>query len=653
MAIEKMSLVSVAGLVNTLDDVINKCCEIGCFQVETSIDAVQDTQGHARVLVESNPYSVHTKRAYNIARNLGVDLYAVDYSALELNDISEYEEYTQKIETEIGDLADNKKKLSDKISELSEIKLQIEHLVGMKTDFSQLFKCENVKVRFGRIPTDSFPKLEYYSDQPFIFKAFNQDENHVWGVCFLPKNKADVVDQILESLYFERTIIPGYLQGNPQEALETLTNLIDIEQKALDDIDGRLEDISVEEEQKLRMLYSKLKALDSSFDMRRCASVIGNTFYIMGFVPKRLFETFAKGISSISGATAAEKEFDEMETEPPIKLRNNRIFRPFEMFVNMYGLPKYSGIDPTPYLAITYILLFGMMFGDVGQGLLISLFGLLLTKYKKAALGPIMTRIGLSSAFFGIFYGSVFGFESIIKPIFHHESVYKLLGYSEAPENIFQVAIYVLLIALGVGVALILISMLLNIKIAFKQKRLGDAVFGVNGIAGFLLYGSVIVGAALTMGLGIKVFNPVYVILLILLPALAIFLKHPLEAKVFKLHHDEKFTIGSIIGMGFLEMFESAISYLSNTVSFLRVGGFVLSHAGMMLVVAQLSGMNKEGATFGIGALFAYIIGNAIVIGIEGFLVSIQGLRLEFYEIFSRFYDGSGRPFEPLSIEFN
>lgn len=105
--------------------------------------------------------------------------------------------------------------------------------------------------------------------------------------------------------------------------------------------------------------------------------------------------------------------------------------------------------------------------------------------------------------------------------------------------------------------------------------------------------------------------------------------------------------------MGFLEMFESAISYLSNTVSFLRVGGFVLSHAGMMLVVAQLAGMRNEGATFGFGALIAYIIGNAIVIGIEGFLVSIQGLRLEFYEIFSRFYDGSGRPFEPLSIEFN
>ena len=119
------------------------------------------------------------------------------------------------------------------------------------------------------------------------------------------------------------------------------------------------------------------------------------------------------------------------------KLRNNRLFRPFEMFVNMYGLPSYTGIDPTPYVAITYMLIFGIMFGDLGQGLVISLFGFILTKWKKAKLGPIMERIGISSAIFGCLYGSVFGNEDIIKPFFHIEPLYSVLG---KPNSIFQIS---------------------------------------------------------------------------------------------------------------------------------------------------------------------------------------------------------------------
>ncbi|MBQ9948203.1 MAG: ATPase, partial [Oscillospiraceae bacterium] len=111
-------------------------------------------------------------------------------------------------------------------------------------------------------------------------------------------------------------------------------------------------------------------------------------------------------------------------------------------------------------------------------------------------------------------------------------------------------------------------------------------------------------------------------------------------------------SVGNFIIENFIDLFEAALSFLSNTMSFLRIGGFILSHAGMMLVVAQLAGTNVPDAEITVGTVITYIIGNLIVMGVEGLLVGIQILRLEFYEIFNRFYSGNGKGFRPIEIKF-
>ena len=107
-------------------------------------------------------------------------------------------------------------------------------------------------------------------------------------------------------------------------------------------------------------------------------------------------------------------------------------------------------------------------------------------------------------------------------------------------------------------------------------------------------------------------------------------------------------TIGGFIVENFFEMFEFLLSYISNTMSFLRVGGFVLSHAGMMLVVMTL--MDMVSAT---AQPFVLVIGNVFVMAMEGMIVAIQIIRLEFYEIFSRFSESDGVPFEPVTVSFS
>ena len=336
----------------------------------------------------------------------------------------------------------------------------------------------------------------------------------------------------------------------------------------------------------------------------------------------------------------------------PVKLRNNAVFRPFEMFVKMYGLPAYGSFDPTPYVAVTYCLMFGIMFGDVGQGLVVSLLGLILSKFTKNGLAPIMTRIGLFSAAFGVLYGSVFGIETLITPFFHRENVWRFLGYTKQPENIFQAATSLLIAALMIGIVLIVLSMLFNTILNFRRRRFGEALFSVNGVAGLVFYISLVAAAAGTFMFGADMFSPAYVVCLLVLPLAVIFFKHPLSGLISGTTPTEKVSVGNFIIENFIELFEAALSFLSNTMSYLRIGGFVLSHAGMMLVVAQLAGTNAPGAEITAGTVIVYIIGNLVVMGIEGLLVGIQVLRLEFYEIFNRFYDGSGKAFQPVEISF-
>ena len=338
------------------------------------------------------------------------------------------------------------------------------------------------------------------------------------------------------------------------------------------------------------------------------------------------------------------------------------------MFVKMYGLPAADGIDPTPVVAITYMLVYGIMFGDVGQGLCITLLGLLMTKFTKVKLAPIMTRIGISSAVFGVLYGSVFGNEHIITPFFHVPEIYTLLGYETPPENIFGISAVLLIAALLVGVALVVLSMIINMIICVKTRDIENGLFGASGLTGFIFYVALLLGVGGSF-IGLELMSPVYIALFIVLPLALMFFKEPILHKIaarsvktgkgnidtglkkkldkmLRTKSKEKKSVGTFIIEGVIELFETCLTYLTNTMSFLRIGGFILSHAGLMLVVNVLADM----AGGGVGYILVQILGNAFVTGVEGFLVGIQVLRLEFYELFSRFFKGGGKPFNPVTI---
>ncbi len=147
--------------------------------------------------------------------------------------------------------------------------------------------------------------------------------------------------------------------------------------------------------------------MHDTFELRQYA-VVNDKFYLVGFVPRKSLDKFIKHFEDLPGVAikCTHAELDQ-RYEPPIKLKNNWFSKPFVMFVEMYGLPSYNGINPTNFVAITYTLIFGIMFGDLGQGLVLALALDFVLQAKENHPGQVLVRAGFSSAFFGLIYGSV------------------------------------------------------------------------------------------------------------------------------------------------------------------------------------------------------------------------------------------------------
>jgi V/A-type H+-transporting ATPase subunit I len=309
------------------------------------------------------------------------------------------------------------------------------------------------------------------------------------------------------------------------------------------------------------------------------------------------------------------------------------------LLVNTYARPRYEELDPTVLVAITFPLLYGAMFGDVGHGLVLAAIGWFLS--RRSTLGGLLVACGLSGTLFGFIYGSVFGFEEVlphlIKP---SESILQILG-----------------IAIATGMVLINVGILLNLYNAFRARDWGRFFFDSNGLAGWILYLSFLV--IFIQGVGTLILKttifPSFVIsiagiLMVITALIAVVFSHPLQHWMDTGHFEIE---GSKVIFGvqsFFELLEKFISMFSNTLSYVRVGAFAIVHAGFTGAVFIIAKLVGGGAEAGFGYWTVVVLGNLFVIGLEGFIVTIQTMRLHYYEFFSKFFQGGGSPYEPLAL---
>ena len=642
MSIEKMRLVNLVGNMSDLDETLLRCIQSEVFAPEMAASTLDKSSGFTSVSSE-NPYTQPLKKLYDLAEDVHASLERADLP----QDFTceKAEEELERVQARVSGLAAERREKKERTDLMEQALIQIRHLNGLDVNFDDIFSMKYVKVRFGRLPADSYPKLAFYDNKTFFFFAFDHDDDFYWGVYFAPVSKITVIDDIFKSLYFERIRVPDYVHNTPEEAIAGLEKKIAEYKARLKELHAEISGIKESEAETLNRCFTVLKAASDVYSLRKYVASVNNRFYLEGFVPASEEKRFSEAMDSLETVSCVFQPDDANPTlTPPTRLKNSRFAKPFQMFVEMYGTPGYRDFDPTLLVSITYTLIFGIMFGDRGQGFVIALIGGILAAWKKMDFGRIMLRLGISSMVFGFAYGSVFGLEHLLDPVF------RAMGFAEKPIEVFDsnTTNMLLIGAIGVGVCAIAIAMIINIYLGFKYRNIEKAVFSQNGIAGLTVYLGAVIAAALLMLFNVNVLNPAFIIIVIVIPLLCIFFKEPLT-KLCQKHKNIKPEdgIGSFIMENFFELFEYVLSYVSNTMSFLRVGGFILSHAGMMTVVLSLSEMMS-----GAGSVVVLIFGNIFVMCLEGLIVGIQVLRLEFYEIFSRFYTGDGKPYQPAAISY-
>ncbi len=341
---------------------------------------------------------------------------------------------------------------------------------------------------------------------------------------------------------------------------------------------------------------------------------------VAGWVPARAVEDLRQRLTdSLRQPFQVETRkprSDERSLVPTLPV-THPLLQPFQTLVQQYGVPRYGEFDPTLLFTITFLLMFGTMFGDVGHGAVLS--GLAVAFRRK--LGQFYrfgVMAGLSSIAFGFLFGSLFGYKDII-PALWMSPLYD--------------PILMLQLALGWGILFITLACALTV---YNRMVVGEpmaAVFGHHGALNLLFY------LALVWG-GVRLVNgdafgllPTATILGSLL-AMAVYSWKELTAPA-----GEKILVVAI------ETLETVIGYISNTLSFLRVAAFSINHVALAIAVLTLASMMGT-----IGHVLMVIFGNIFIIVLEGVIVTIQVMRLQYFEGFSRYFSADGHEFAPLRL---
>ncbi len=638
MSIAKVKFIDLTASLSKLDAILYNFIDLKGFHPVQASEIVEKVHGLTS-FVADNPCQPLLDELEDMESRFEINLPDIETRNEEYK-FNEMYDFLNELKGKLSTELDRIKQLEEHNHKYNDALIQVQNIQNLDIALDDLFACQYINIRFGRLPNDSVEKLRFFQNKPFVFKSFNHDSNNSWCMYFTTDEYKREVDNIFSSLFFERIFIPDFVHGTPKDAVEALNSEIENTQKMIDSYRVDLNQMIIECNPKLSHIKGELLFLNRIYEAKKYVVGLGDKFSISGFVQEEYVEDFKEAFTDIEDVEIEVNDaYSDRRFQPPTKLKNGWFSKPFSMFVEMYGLPSYGEIDPTPFVAITYALLFGIMFGDFGQGLLLILLGFLLFKYKKMQLGAIGVRIGISSAFFGFLYGSFFGIEDFLTPFYT-----QVLGMADKPIKVMDsdFTMTLLIAAIALGALLIVISMILNIITLIKRKHYAELIASHNGFSGLILYGFILVGAALQLGLGISIFNIFTILGFAVIPLVLIFLKEPLE-RAF--HHEKMFPsgFGGFFVEGFFELFEIILSYVTNTMSFLRVGGFILSHAGMMLVVMTLMEM------VGNSGWVVLIIGNLFVMGLEGMIVGIQVLRLQFYEMFSRYYEGNGIAFNAVN----
>lgn len=586
-------------------------------------------------------------------------------------DLDRANEALDALAGEVQEVRERQRVVQQEILRLEEIRRQVELFGDLGSGLADAKRHTFLAVQTGSVPGMHYDALgKALCDLPTVLLKLGEADAGVALLLVSMRRDEAAVAKILAQFGWTDSDLPAadasmrdVMGGEVVGGLEAKLSVLRAEQKSLGDsvlgvVTRKLDDLErMWSQVRMNELYARIQ----TYFAKTAKAVV-----FSGWVPAELETGLTRAVREVSAGRcylewSSPRRLSAAEQgSVPVKLRNPPILRPFQRLVENYSIPQYGTVDPTPLVAIAYLLMFGLMFGDVGHGavvLAIGVLGLLRNRRQGKPPGtllPLFCWCGGAAMVSGALFGSYFG-RPWLPPLWfdYHGAV-----IGESRGGLIRDISGILTITIYFGIAVIAIGLLLNWVNLFRRREWLRLLLDKGGIIGGWMYGAGVWACAVFARSGFATLPPVDLLAVIFgIPALLLFAKAPLHFFLGRGGHGHgkpkvfsAMTLVDFVMEWVVEMLEVFSGYLANTLSFMRVAGLGIGHVSLMLAFAEVAGMLSSGGSWGIGSLAVYVVGNILVIALEGLSAGIQSLRLNYYEFFTKYFIGDGRVYAPVSL---
>lgn len=551
-------------------------------------------------------------------------------------DLEEVLQSLEALEAKASDSLDKLQGLEKEIKELGmlEDKLTCLSSNGLQTDELGVFRHVFVRAGFMRstLTTRLTSLVTGTSVVPILLPSGRPRENLV--VVTGLNEDMPYADQVLKMLNFEEITFPKGLALDPKVAIEETRQAVKLKADEANQTKQALLEIKVKAGSLRPYVVEAAEYEEAKDSIIRTQTK--SIFH--GWIPRDKVDELKAQMEQVVPKQSLYMKFEEPRAEDtvPVEFKASGILKAFQMFTNLQGIPNYFEINPTLIYTILYVTMFGMMFGDVGGGLVLIIIGIVLTRLKSGFLAfssnavkqisIILIACGASAGAFGVIYGVFFLIKTPWPPLL-------------SPLNNFE---EILAIALAFGVAQIILSLILNIINMVRRKDIPDMILGGKGLIALIFYLSGVVAAyafvqqrsldAFFTGIT-SIFSSISILMLAL-----IFLSPLIKSRLTQ----EGSPVLEKVLEGFGEALETFISFIANSVSYIRLAAFAIAHEAIGIAAGVLGTV--------LGSVASLVLLNVLDFLVEGFASFIQALRLMYYEFSTRFYLKNGIAYRPFKV---
>jgi len=541
---------------------------------------------------------------------------------------------------------------------------------NLNAPFSELDQLSYLTMRVGRLDPKSQAEIKTrLGERAVIISLGEEGGNRVLAAS--SRKGRFALDSELKKFSFEKITVPETYKGVPAELLEGLEKRLNAAGKELDNASAEKSKMKEQSFLILIRLHCMLQMALAAEKLKSQLISTSSIYLLNGWIPSEIVPKIAADLSNITNGRTAIRvyspdeisEVREGTEKVPVSLSHGSFVKGFEGVVFSYGVPVYGSIDPTPLVAVFFALLFGIMFGDLGQGFVLLLAGILTGKYGPSFLKKFikfsipLIAVGASSMLMGLLNGAVFTNENLlIAPSriitealtgIASDRILAIMPIAEKGGSIKKL-FYFFGFTVGIGIIFNSLGLIINIINRFLMKKYESALFSKTGLAGLVFFWyAVFIIIRCVFGGSFEWFD----IIGLVIPVLSIFFGPFIWSCIE--HKKPVLQNGFItyVMEGFVEILETISTYVSSTVSFLRVGAFALSHAVLSYIVFRFTEeivSSNTGPAGSVSAILILIFGNLVIIILEGMIVAIQVVRLQYYEFFNKFFTETGVEFSPF-----